>query len=452
LTAWSAAFLLAALLDDPRLRFPAFLAAAGAATAAWWAIGRLARNGEISRGVFWAALTLAAGARLWALFLPPAFSEDVFRYVFEGRSVWALGPWFPFLHAPAEAPALGAPAALLDASWLRINHPELPTIYPPLSYATFAIAAGLGELAGGGHLVILKLLLIAADVGTGLLLAGALRAAKRPVEEALWWALSPLVIFEIGREGHADSLVTFGLALGIRGFLSMRTRVGQLGFVIAALAKLNGLVAILASLRAKPRAIAPLALLFVLAVPFVAIGPDAGRSLGEYATRWRSGDGAFSILLALANAILGGDYATVLGAVITQHQLARAFAVILFGAAAVRILRAPIPLESVPAKAGALILALLLLTPSFHPWYGLWLLPFAPFMGALETASLALVSAAWLGHHAGHLELIDGRWADLWWVRALMHGPAWALLLRAGVTAGRGEARVRELCPSRKAS
>src|SRR6185369_16431099 len=139
-------------------------AAGTLAVGAWLILARLAAAGGLSPGVAKAAVAAAILARAAAIGRDPAFSDDVFRYVFEGRVVWSAGPLFPLLHAPAEAPALGVPAALLDASWQRINHPELPTIYPPFAGLVFAAAGGLGELAGGGHLRILKLLLVLADL------------------------------------------------------------------------------------------------------------------------------------------------------------------------------------------------------------------------------------------------------------------------------------------------
>lgn len=432
LLAWVAGLALSLSLDDPRLRFEAHLGAYALATLGWWGLARSAPSGR--------ALALAVGAavvlRVWALALPPAFSEDVFRYVYEGRLVWHLGPGAPFAHPPAAGPGLGLPPGLLDEAWLRINHPEISTIYPPLAQLTFALAGGLGELFRGGHLLLLKGLLVAADLGTWAVLALILRARGRPPSESLWYGASPLVILEVAREGHADSLSALGLALGLLGFLSIqvRPRLGYAGFALAALAKLNGLVVLPAALRVTRRGLwVALALCTLLALPWLLAGPGAGHGLSEYATRWRAGDGAFGGLLAAAELLLGGDWARVAGFTVTRHQLARALVAVVFAVGALAILRPPG--RPVAARAGALLLLLLLLSPTLHPWYVLWILPFAVagegFTG--RGAALLLATLSVLLHHPGWLELQSGEWVDLGWVRGVVHVPVWALWIRASV-------------------
>jgi len=196
LAVWFGAGLWALAIDDPRLRYPQHLVALSLMGGAWlWTI---AHAPQLSRRTTIVALALGLLLRIAALLSAPAFSDDVFRYVFEGRVVWYEGPAFPFLHPPSEAPLLGIPPHLLDEAWLRINHPHITTIYPPLAQMVFAIAGGLGELAGT-PLFWLKLLLLAADLATQAILMLLLVRQGRPIALSLAWALSPLIIFEIAR-------------------------------------------------------------------------------------------------------------------------------------------------------------------------------------------------------------------------------------------------------------
>ena len=423
-------------LDDPRLRFEAHVAAYLAAALGWWWLARCAPRAR-SRGLVIGAVVALVALRGWAIAAAPAFSEDVFRYVSEGRLVWYLGPGAPFAHPPAAAPHLAIPAALMDEAWLRINHPELSTIYPPLAQLTFALAGGLGELTGG-HLAWLKGALVLADLATWAFIARALVAVGRPAAQSLWYGACPLVILEIAREGHADSLSAMGLAAGVWGFAAARPRAGYVGFALAALAKLNGLVALWAALRATRRGLGlALALCALLGLPWLLAGPTAGAGLSEYASRWRAGDGAFTLLLGVAEGLLGGDWAQVAGVTVTRHQLARGLTAVLFLTGAAVILRpAATP---VGARAGRLMLLLLLLAPTLHPWYVIWLLPFAAAAEGFEgrSAVLWLAGSAVLLHHPGWLELRTGAWTDLGAVRALVHAPAWALWLRDLVSASK---------------
>ena len=246
------------------------------------------------------------------------------------------------------------------------------------------------------------------------------------------------MILEVAREGHADSLSTLGLSLGILGFVCARPAIGYGGWATAALAKLNGLVVMPAALRTTRRgAVLAMALIALVGLPYVFAGGNAGEGLGAYASRWRAGDGAFSVLLELSGALLGGEWARFEGLgpagalTLTRHQLARGLVALVFAGWAAVILLPRAEVQSVPARAGWLLLGLLLLSPTLHPWYVTWLLPFAAaapgFRGRPAVLMLALLAPAL--HHPAWLELIGGRWEDLGWVRAIIHLPVWAAVV-----------------------
>lgn len=433
---WIAGLSAAFGLDDPRLRFPAFVVAFGVAQIgallAGWAAGAAegadAQTQRRRRALDIAAVGLGLAARIWALGLAPAFSDDVFRYVFEGRVVWATDLGFPFRVAPADAPAAGVPPELLDAAWLRINHPEIPTIYPPLAQLLFVASGGLSLALGLSALGVLKASLVAIEAAT----VGALarRAERRRGLLYAWW-LSPLAIWATAREGHVDGLSACMLGLAVAAFSRGHVGAGHAGFAAAALAKLNGIVGLIVSIRRAPRGLgwAGLAML-AFAVPVVYAGLASSEGLVAYATRWRSGDGAFSIASWVAQGVLGGDWARVGGFTLTRDQLARAMvggALLLLLAAR---LRRPAPPAKIPADAAFAILTLLLLAPTLHPWYGVWLIPFLALPGGTDRpwALTTLVVLVPLLHHASWLELADGRWRDLPSVRAVVHGGTWFAL------------------------
>mgnify|MGYP006197475281 CR=1 FL=1 len=92
---------------------------------------------RLSRGARPAAagiLLVAALLRLLLLPLPPSLSDDVLRYVWDGR-VLAAGE-NPYRLAP-EAPEL---SHLRDDLWRRMPHKEVPTVYPPLAVDVFNYA------------------------------------------------------------------------------------------------------------------------------------------------------------------------------------------------------------------------------------------------------------------------------------------------------------------------
>lgn len=419
-------------LDDPRPDFPLFLFGAAAALAAWLHLLRRATADRLSPRLVAAALAAGLVARLVGLLRPPGFSSDVFRYVYEGRVVWYAGPAFPFVHPPAAGPAHGLPTALFDASWAAINHPEIPTIYPPLAQAVFAVAGGLGELIGGHHLILLKGLLVLAELAGLAILGLALRRLGRPAGEAVLLGLCPVLVLEVAREGHADALALLGLAVGAAAFATGRTAAGWAGWTLAALGKLNGLIALPVSLRATRRGLwAAVPGVLLLGLPFLLAGTAAGQGLGAYATRWRAGDGSFGLLLAAAEGALGGDWRRIGPVTLTRHGLARGLTALAYLGVLGGLLRRPLPVPDVPERVAWALLLLLLLSPTLHPWYALWLLPLVPLAGTARLPILTLLGLVWLNHHPAWLEATTGTWRDEPGLRALVHVPSWLAVVGA---------------------
>lgn len=416
-------------LPDPCRQYPWFLSLAAPSVGGWCWLTHLARRGALSQRVLLLAVGIALAARAVALTMDPAFSLDAFRYVFEGRVVWSMGIGYPFAHAPAEALAQGVPQHLMDRYWVGINHPEIPTIYPPLSQLVFAAAGGLSEALGTGHLFLLKLALVLCEIAAVACLVGPLKRRNGHAAEAWALLLCPVLILEVAREGHADALSLLGLAIGAAGFVELRPRAGYVGWGLAALAKLNGAVLFPLAIRSTRRGLGlGLLLLLLLGLPALFAGGSATTGMHQYATRWQSGDGLFSLVLWSSEWLLGGDWRRIGAWTITQHQLARGLTAVLFAGIYLAALARPSSPSELPARGGLLLLLLLLLAPTLHPWYTLWLLPLTPFMGIGRRSAIVLIASCWLAHHAGWLELVHGSWTDLGWVRALIHIPPWTLL------------------------
>jgi len=96
---------------------------------------------------------VAVGLRLLLLWVPPTLSDDVYRYIWDGR-VFAAG-LDPY-ELPPDADEL---IFLRDDLWKSLPHRDVATVYPPLSLALFSIAARSAE-----PLLTIKSGLIAADL------------------------------------------------------------------------------------------------------------------------------------------------------------------------------------------------------------------------------------------------------------------------------------------------
>lgn len=198
----------------------------------WLADRRL--RGRSGTSVFWLILGVAALLRCLLLPLPPTLSEDVERYVWDGR---VLGSGFNPYELSPEAPEL---EPLRDGLWEGLPHRQVPTVYPPLAEALFAFSAWLPA-----SVYSLKVILVAIDLGTCALLFLLARIWSLPPERTLWYAWNPLVTVEIAGMGHVDGL---GVALVVLTTAMLALSPGAPGraAISAAGAVLTKLVPILA--------------------------------------------------------------------------------------------------------------------------------------------------------------------------------------------------------------
>jgi hypothetical protein len=392
------------------------------------------------RAVFLAACLFRAAL----IAAPPALSSDMERYLWDGRVV--LSGRNPYLEPPA-APAL---AALRDGRFAALQHRDVRTIYPPLAQLLFAAGAAPGWGPFG-----LKLLLVAADLLAIALLARILRRRGQSPLRVLIYAWNPLAVIEIAWSGHLEPAGLLCLLVAALAIIQKRPLRATLGLALGGLVKIAPWLLVLPLLRAiRPRFLCAGALLVGAAYwPFRAAGARLFDGLRAYADRWVANESLFRIvegsitalhptpLLKAAVAFLqarlpGGAGLQALDPWLYPPTLARLACALLLLACAVLLLRRRVePLRAVYLFTGAL----LLLSPTLHPWYLLWILPWLalfPSPAWILLSGLILLSYLNLGS--------AGVESEPWpWVRLVEYLPFYALLaagwLRrrgAGVAAG----------------
>lgn len=374
-----------------------------------WALRTLA-SGDASgtRAVLWG---IGIAGRLALLPLLPHLSEDLWRYLWDGHV--AVHGVDPFAHAPSDA-ALDP----LATDWRAlVNHPDVPTIYPPGAQAVFALLALFGP-----SVALFKAAWIAADLGVAAVL-DRLAAARgdRSSVPLLLWLWSPLVLVEVAWSGHLEPL---GLLPVMAALLLLardgdgRLAGGLLG--LGAAVKFAPLAALPALGRRRGAGAALVGLLVpaLLYLPYAGAGADLFAGLGEYASRWRFNAALFPLL----EAVLGGA--------------ARVAAAAIVGAVAVG---AALRRWSVSRTLFWTVGAALLLSPTIHPWYALWILPFAALRRSWPwVVWTGLLFLAYAGRDA---YLATGTWPHPPALAALVHLPLLALLAA-------GELRRRGLLPT----
>jgi hypothetical protein len=329
-------------LASIRFGFRGFVAVYAVAAVAWLVVRR-------ARMRFAHVVAIAIVLRAMMLIPQPRLSGDVWRYLFDGRTL-ASG------HNPY--------AALPDDP--RVNHPELRTIYPPHAELLFALLHWLP---------LWRLALLAADLLTLRLL--------RDRGGALAYATFPPLLFEGIWSAHVE--VIAALLLAVAYFRKSATAAAcSVGTKVIPIAAVPSLL-----LHAPRRLRWSLVFALVLvapAIPFLAAGHFM-EGMRDYATRWIFNSPAYSAVFAVVD---GSQLAPHLKNVWTSikdplhlEPLAPFVYAHLYADFLTRCILGVIALTGIALVSrredGALhaVGILLLCSPAIHPWYWLALVPLA---------------------------------------------------------------------------
>ncbi len=169
------------------------------------AVWLVLRDGPAPRSLA-VILVFAALLRLTILFAPPYLSDDIYRYVWDGR-VQAAGV-NPYRFVPAD-PAL---QGLRDgAVYQHINRRDYAhTIYPPLAQSIF-----LGITRVSESVTWMKTCMVGFEVVAIWLLLRLLVLLGLPAQRVLIYAWHPLTVWEFAGSGHVDAAAIALLAVAL---------------------------------------------------------------------------------------------------------------------------------------------------------------------------------------------------------------------------------------------
>jgi alpha-1,6-mannosyltransferase len=324
---------------------------------------------------------LLCGALLRATLLlrAPALSDDMFRYLWDGR-VGARG-MSPYAVAPDDPAVSGVDPDLNR----RVAHRDVRGVYPPVAQAAFRVFGSRGSVLAW------KTFAAAADLSVVALLAGG--GGPGAGFAAALYAFHPLPVTESAGEGHVDSLGVALLLACLAHLAHRRRAISGVAFAMSALTKYVCLAAVIPLFR-RGRCKFLAAAAVVAAVLWLAAsrpGASPLGGLGQYATRWDFNSPAYAAVSLLMDATRLPDAAKDVFVDMKERWrnppwtqavfpyfysgfFARALLAALLAAA---LLLIPARVRELEPAVSASLAALLLLSPTLYPWYLLWLLPFA---------------------------------------------------------------------------
>ena len=371
---------------------------------AYFGILLLLRKQAPSRKTLAILLVFGALLRLMWLSSTPIYEDDFYRYFWDGAQV-ASGV-NPYMHAPADARAVGLPADIsLPPSAVkpensrlaeiaksgpqdRVAYPYIRTIYPPVAQAFFTF----NHIVSPWGLDSWRMILFAVDCFSLWLAFRLLRSLNKPMWQAMIFWLNPLILTETMNAGHMDALLLpflLGTAL-----LAAHGKFGAAGISLAVAVGVKFWPIMLApllfrTLLKNPRklmvAVLPFAVLTgLLLAPQMLAKLDQTAGIAAYAEGWQTNAFLFGIVDDISAGILSAPDIT-----------SRILVVALLGLIIFQQSRKP-PNET-NAMSGKFLLvtaALFLISPTGYPWYLVWLIPWlvvhpsAPLL--LLTATLPL--------------------------------------------------------------
>jgi alpha-1,6-mannosyltransferase len=168
-------------------------------------------NSSLNQAVsFWIVVSLVF--RIILFFAFPQLSDDFYRFIWDGR-LWAAGE-HPFAALPSEYLNLNIPG-IDQELYNHLNSKEYFAIYPPVAQYVFWVAVTISPHSILGSVIVMRVLVLLAEVGTILLMKELLKKFGRPENNVLLYALNPLIIMELTGNLHFEVFVIFFLLVTV---------------------------------------------------------------------------------------------------------------------------------------------------------------------------------------------------------------------------------------------
>lgn len=343
--------------------------------------------------------------RLALVPLDPVASDDIYRYVWDGKV--ALSGTNPFALAPSDPRLSDLYTVDLPS---KINFPDMRTIYPPFAQVFFAFS----NLLFGDSVSGIKLLLVLCDLGTMILLVVLLRRIALPPAMVVLYAWSPVPIMYIALDGHIDALGIPLLLLAVYLVMKERRILGSATMGLAGLAKLYPMFVVPQLFQrgknVKKNAVVVLPLLVFGIGCWAYVEPTGGlvESFKVFTSQFEFNGSVFSLMKFVTG----------------MNVESRIVCAIIFS---VWILMLVFLDRTLIEKTFLGFLGFVILSPVVHPWYLTWLAALIVVRWSPAVFSLLILSN--LSNIVVYEYRTSGVWADNPVVLLLEYLPFFALLM-----------------------
>jgi len=178
---------------------------------------------------FWFLAFLGLGFRLVFIVAIPNLSQDFYRFLWDGR-LMAQG-LSPYLFTPdayfETADRLRTVPGLLSGVEMGMNNATKIyrgmgalsashySNYPPINQFFFTVAALLSSRTVLGSVIMIRVIIILADIGILLYGKKLLKKFRLPEKNIFWYFLNPFIIIELTGNLHFEGVMLFLFILGL---------------------------------------------------------------------------------------------------------------------------------------------------------------------------------------------------------------------------------------------
>ena len=338
------------------------------------------------------AIVFAVLFRVSILFSPPYLSDDIYRYIWDGR-VQAAGI-NPYRYIPA-APEL---AQLRDDTiYPKINRRDYAhTIYPPVAQVVFLLTTRISE-----SVVWMKVTMVIFEMVAIWAIASLLNLRGRPRQLLLLYAWHPLVVWEFAGSGHVDAIAIGFIALAFLAW-QKRSDLGA-GFLLACATLVKLFPLVLLPAMVKRWRIVPVFAATIIAgyLAYLSVGPRAVLgSVPVYTQEMGVITGQQFYALSLVRKLFGWELPSI------AYMIATVF---IMGALALLVLLRRT--EDYLKHAMLLATATTVLFAPHFSWYFCWLVFFLCFTPRLAVFYLTIANLflyrTWLGDSPDEMFMIN---------------------------------------------
>lgn len=347
------------------------------------------------------------------LYTETPLSNDIYRYYWDGKTL-AHGV-NPYKYNPLKQEL----AFLRDEHWEYIEDKHVNTIYPPIAQIFFSVSS----LYPNG-LLTFKLISVVFSLLSTWLIICILNHLRMDIRLSLIYGWSPLAAIEFGNSAHIDSLAIFWTLLSIFVWLKGKNNYSALFMAIAVASKIFPLLFSILFIKSwgKKGTMVFVGTLLGLYFPFLTSDLITFQGFHYFYKNGYFNGSIFPIILAGLSKVVNISMALAS----TKLLVFFSFLLCLGYWTGKQFLETPSPLETLRI-CGWLTGFFLIISPTVHPWYLTWILPFLCFFPSLAwiffSGSVFLSKNVYVGYEE------TGLWHENIGIRILEYLPFYCLII-----------------------